>query len=316
MLAAMAAGCSAPAGSPDFTGADASVSTAPSGPTGPSVDEKLSAEASQQRIIYHVGPVDLPAQTQAAMDQPLSMRFQVDAPIWATGFVPKVVDANGSELPGALLHHALILNMHEDNPLCSEAGGGDPIFAATSLLSEIDLPAGVGYPILTTDPLEARVILQNPTDTSYTGVSFELTVVARPMNEFANLSDVKPMFVETDPCGHAPLDVEPGAFAERTASYQVLGASTLLVASAVITDYGAAVELTAGKETTPFWRAEAELDDTHHIVSLADNPFADPKGLALKAGEALTLNVSYDNTSQEWLHGAVGGAMVYLAVQE
>jgi hypothetical protein len=309
------AGCGSAADSPDFSDTPANADTSVPGDS-PAVDEHLSEAAWQQRIVYHVGPVDLPANTEAALNAPISMRFQADEPIWVTAFEPRVVDADGSELPPTLLHHAIILNMHEDNPLCSDAAGGDPIFVATSLLVPIELPQGYGYPILATDPIEARVILQNPTDASYAGVSFELTLVARPMNEFANLADVKPMLVEPDPCGHAPLEVEPGSFVEKTATSQMLEPAVVIAASGVLGDFGAAVDLTAGKDAAPFWRAEAELDDGHRLITLSDNPFIDPKGVALKAGDALTLGVTYDNASKGWLRGALAGAMVYLAIEE
>ena len=228
-----------------------------------------------------------------------------------TGFVPRVVDANGGELPAELLHHAIVANLHEENPLC--AGAPNPFAVASGMLTEVEFPRGYGYPVLPTDPIEARVVLANPTDRDYADVSFEITLVAKPMSDFASVRDVKPMLVELEPCTHAPMQVEPGSLARRSATYQVPVAGALVVAHGVLHDYGAAIQLTAGKEIMPFWRAEGVQDDRHRLTALTDNPFVDPEGQSFKAGDPLTLGVAYDNTSGEWLTGAGAAAMLYLA---
>ena len=279
----------------------------------PSVDETLAREAGRERIIYHVGPIDLPAgaTAEAMLDKPLAMRFQTDKAVWVTGFAPKVVDANGSALPPELLHQAIVFNMHEENPLC--AGSPNPFVIANAMMTEVELPRGFGYPVLPSDPIEAKVVLTNPTDKDYVDVYFELTLVTKPMSDFANVRDVKPMLLELEPCSHAPMEVEPRAFVQRSATYQVQAASTLVVAHGVIESYGATVHLTANTELLPFWRAEAMRDDGNRVVSLTDNPFIDADGTAFKEGDHITFGAAYDNGSELWLKGATAAAMVYLA---
>lgn len=279
----------------------------------PSVDEALAREAGIQRLIYHVGPVDLPAGTSPSemFEHPLTMRFQTDREMWVMGFVPRVVDVSGGELPAELLHQAIIFNMHEENPLC--AGSPNPFAAATAMLTEVNLPQGYGYPILATDPIEAKVVLANPTEKSYSDVYFELTLVAKQMSDFVSIKDVQPMFLELDPCSHAPMEVEPQDFAQRSATYQIPVAASLIVAQGLLQDFGSAVQLTSGLEIMPFWRAEAVQDDEHRVRDLTSNPFEDAEGVSFKAGDQITLGVSYNNLSDEWLKGATAGAMVYLA---
>lgn len=304
-------GCGGGGDSPEYLGADEG-----DGPT-PSVDEKLAGEAWQQRLVYHIGPVDLPAHTEAAdrIGEPLTLRFQTDEAIWVTGMVPRVVDTNGGELPAELLHSAIISNMHEDNPFCSNGSGGNPFFIASSMLTEVSFPQGYAYPVLATDPLEAQVVLANPTDESFAGVSLELTLVARPMNEFAELRDMKPMLIEPDPCTHAPLTVEPGRVAERSASYPVTMQGDIVVVQGVLQSYGAAIALTAGDEAEPFWYSEAMLDGERRVLELTDNPLVDA-GIAVNVGDVLKMDVTYDNASESWLKGATAAAMVYLAPAE
>ena len=309
------AGCTKSGSSPSFIHPDDGVAEEIQPNVSPDVNEELALEAGQKWIIYHIGPVDLPAHTkpEEMMDRPLTMKFQTNEPLWVTGFTPRVVDANGTELPSQILHHAIMSNMHETNPLCSNASVGNPFFIATSILTEIRLPQGLGYPILPNDPLEARVVLANPTEKSYADVFFELTLLARPMNDFAKVADVKPMLLELEPCSHDPLEVEPGNLVERNATYEVPFSARLIMAHGALQDFGSAISLTAGTEIIPFWRAEAELSQDHHIIRLIDDPFEDPAGIDFKAGDRITLGVVYDNVSGEWLTSATAAAMVYMA---
>lgn len=312
------AGCSkSPGSEPNYTRPEASgTDESPGSPS--MIEDRLALESGLKKIVYHVGPVDLPSGLSVAemIEKPLVMNFQTDEAVWVVGFSPRVVDSNGGELPPELLHLAIVSNRHEGNPLCSDAVGGSPFAAATSVLTEVNLPQGYGYPILATDPLEARVILKNETDESFVDVFFELTLLARPMGEMVNLRDVKPLFVELDPCDHETASVAPGEFVELGATYQVPFDSDLIVAHGILEDFGSVVELTAKEETTPFWRAEARLDENSRIVELSDDPFEDPAGIPFKEGDLITLGIAYDNTSRSWLNGATAAAMVYVAPRE
>ena len=282
----------------------------------PSVDEVLARESGRERIVYHVGPVDLPAGTsaEAMLGKPLTMRFQTDKAVWVTGFTPKVVDANGGELPSELLHHAIVFNMHEENPLC--AGTPNAFLLAGSTMTEVALPHGFGYPVLPTDPIEAKVVLSNPTDTDYADVFFEFTLITRPMGDLAKVRDVKPVLVELEPCTHEPMKVEPRAFVKRDAEYQAPVTGSIIAANGVLGDFGAAVELTARDELMPFWRAEGVLDDERRVIALTDNPFTDPEGHPFSQGDKIKFGASYDNSSDGWLRGATAAAMIYVAPKD
>ncbi len=307
-------GCTESGSSPYFT----EQPEAPSGNISPSIGEELAKEVGLKRIIYHVGPIDLPAHTSAEvmLEKPLSMRFQAGEALWVTGFLPGVVNADGEELPKELLHHAIISNMHEDNPLCADAGGGNPFFIATSMLTEINLPQGTGYPILADDPIEAKIVLENPTEESFVDVYFELVLIARPMNEFTNFADVKPMLLEMDPCGHEPLRVGPHELIERNATYTIPDDGKLVVAHGAIQRFGSTVKLTYDLEISPFWQAEAELDENHELIDLIDNPYTDSTGIDLAKEKTITFGVVYDNVSDKWINSATAGAMVYVVRED
>ncbi|MBI4125965.1 MAG: hypothetical protein HY465_00570 [Deltaproteobacteria bacterium] len=305
------ASCSGQALSPAFIEPPAG-SFSPS--VSPAVNEELARQAGLERIVFHVGPVDLPPNTtpDAMADQPLVMRFQLEKPMWIIGFEPKVIDAHGNDLPATLLRQALMLNNHEENPLCASGGGGNPIAVATALLTDVALPDGHGYPVLPSDPLEVQVVFQNQTDKAYDSVSFEIALVAKPMNDLIDLKDVQPVFLEFDPCEHALGDIQPGEFSPRTVEAKLPEGGNLVVAHGLLGDYGVSVAITKEKELEPFWKAESELDAEHHLLGLDPNPFEDPAGVAISADAELTLSVTYDNISDRWLTAVPAGAMVYV----
>jgi len=315
VVAVVLLGCSeSPATGTDYSGGGPEV--APD--STPAIKDRLALEAGLKKLVYHVGPIDIPRglKSEEMLEKPLVMTFQTDEPVWLVGFSPRVVDSSGSELSSELLHSAIVSNLHEENPLCSDASGGNPFVAATSMLPEIELPQGYGYPILSTDPLEARVVLQNGSSENYVDVYFELTMLVKPMSEMTTLKDVKPMLLEIDPCAHEVVDVAPGKFVEFNATYEVPSDANLVVAHGLLDNFGSTVQLIARDEAVPFWSADANLDEEHRIVSLEGDPFEDPQGVSFKEGDAITMDISYDNSSGEWLDGVTAAAMVYLAVKE
>lgn len=277
---------------------------------------------SFQTLIYHVGPTDLSSgqKVEEMLEKPASLKFQVTEPMWVVGFEPKVIDSGGNVLPGRLLYKAIVYNKAESNPLCAAGNSGNPFAVATSTLTKVELPDGFGYPLLPEDPLEAKVILHNPTKEEYPGVIFSFELKAIPMEKAKGYGDMKAVLIDTDPCEHKPIALEPGGFVEKSKTVTLPEGGSLMVANGVLSDYGIAVSLThqesGGASVIPFWRAEAQLDETHRIIDLADNPFFDPVGKSIRSGDKLTLGVSFDNFSEEWHNEATGAAMIYLAPQE
>jgi hypothetical protein len=284
----------------------------------PSVDDRLALEAGLEKVVYHVGPVDVPTGLKAddMINRPLIMNFQMDKPVWVVGFKPRVVDSKGTELPSRLLHLAIVSNLHEDNPLCTDAGNGNPFMVATSLLTEVNLPQGYGYPLLATDPIESRVMLANETNEAYTDVYFEFTLLVKKMDDFANYQDVKPLLVEIDPCKHETVEIAPKDSVDFSASFEMPLESSLIVANGVLEDFGSAIELSVAGSAEPFWRAESVLDESFKITELAGNPFTDAGAVKFKEGDQVDINVAYDNFSETWIRGATAAALMYLAPKD
>ena len=273
----------------------------------------------KQTLTYNVGPIDLPAGTTAAesMENPVTLPFQVAEPLWITGFRHKLIDSKGNPLPNSLLHKALVINEHQENPLCGDKEeSGSPFAATTGEMAEIEFPSGYGYPLLPSDPLEAKVILKNSSkETDYYGIYFTFEFDAVAMDRTEEMKDVYPLLLDISACDKN-LSVEPGVFEERNKTFTLPEGGSLVVAGALLSDYGVSVSLTQEKQVLPFWKAVARVDEDHKIVSLSPNPFVDPAGIQLKNDSKLTLGVAFSNASSNWLENLEGSALLYLAPEE
>lgn len=281
----------------------------------PAINDELARRAGLKEIVFHVGPVDLPPHTAALSmrERPLLMRFQMSEPVWIIGFVPRVIDSHGEDLSGTLLDRALFSNMHEENPLCSSDVSGNPFAIANTLLTEIHFPEGYGYPVLPTDPLEARVSFKNESDQSFTDVSYEITFLVKPMSELVALKELRAVLIDFEGCNQEPLDVPPGEFSERSTTISLAEGGGILLAHGILQDFAASLALVKGEGPLPFWKSSAVLDEAHHIVSLENNPFEDPAGIPIANDEPVTFDVAYNNFSDRWQESVAAAVMLYLS---
>ncbi len=269
-----------------------------------------SGTSGAQKLTYKVGPFSLPAGQKAMnmWEAPGSINFQTDEPLWITSFENSIEDGNGGELPANLLHMAIVSNASEKNPLCADKEVANPFLAATATTRKIELPDGHGYPVLATDQLDAKVMLQNPGTQDYENVYFKFTITAVPMKSAKNFKDVMPLLLDVDPCDHQPMMVSPKEFVKKDASFKVPEAGLLIKAYGLLQD--SAIEISLKAKNQPLWDAKPTLSADHKIESLAD--FADPAGIPLAKGDALSLEVAYDNSADGWQDAATGAIMAYV----
>jgi hypothetical protein len=246
----------------------------------------------------------------ASKDGKLS--FHVDSPVWMTGFEPHVVDAKGNPLPGKLVQLVILSNTREANALCSTQQTGSPFAATTGMLQKITLPEGFGYPLLPEDPLEAKIVLRNPTDADYTDVYFTFTLTAEPMDVANHKKDVAPLLLDVDPCEHSPITLPPNGMVEKKGSFVAPEDGKIVKAQGLLQEYGVSVSIEASQESSKFtWSAKSQQDDSHQIVSL--ETYENTKGVMVKKDDPIQLGVVYDNFSTDWVNGATAAAMIYIA---
>ena len=275
-----------------------------------------SISTSLQKLTYKIGPFNLPAgqKAETMWESPGSIDFQAEDPLWIVSFEPSVEGGDGSELPPELLHLALLANVSERNPLCADKDVANPFMAATSITKKVKLPDGLGYPVLPTDQLDAKVILQNPTAQDYSNVYFKFQITAVPIKNAKGYKDVVPLMLNVDPCDYYPLAVAPKEFLKKGADFTVPETGLLTTAYGLLQDYGVGIALSANGQPTPFWDVKAQQDKNHKILELAQ--FDDPAGIPLKAGDEISLTVVYDNPLDSWQNSATGAVMAYVVRTE
>lgn len=276
------------------------------------------AENASPRLIftYQVGPFDLKSNgSNGSLPRAeAGFNFNVEENVWITSFEPSIEDAEGNPLPPSLVHQIILINHGEENSSCTAKQTGNPFAATTSNLEKIELPEGHGYMLSPADPLEANVVLKNPTDQEYHGIFVKFVLSGEPVDGTKAISDVKPIMVDIDPCNHKAVSIAPGEFVEKTASAIVPESGSLVKAYGLLQDYGVSVSLTTNDEDEPFWQGVAEIDENYQIQGL--EPFEDPAGIPVNKGEKINLTVAYDNVSDEWFDEATGAAMIYVARAE
>lgn len=265
---------------------------------------------------YQLGPISLPAKkiSEEYFSAPVTMNFHVEEAVWITGVGFELVDAEENPLPGNLIHEILLINHGEANGLCTSKQAGNPFAAATSSLKPIELPEGLGYPVVETDPLEARVFLKNPTEQDYFSVYLKFTVSGEVASEAKFIKDVLPVMIDVDPCEHSPLSLAPGQFLEKNNTAFIPETGKIVKAYGLLQDYGVSLSLSTNEEAEPFWHGLAEIDESYRIVDLP--PFENNAGVAIERGGKLNMKVVYNNVSGNWFEGATGAAILYLARSE
>lgn len=267
-----------------------------------------------QKLNYTFGPFQLSAGAAATpmTGKEGKLSFHVDSPVWMTGFEPRLVDSKGNALPENLVQLVVLSNNRETNPLCGTRQTGNPFAAATSLMQEITLPEGYGYPLVPEDALEAKIVLRNPTLEDIGDIYFTFTITAEPMDVANVKHDVFPLLLDVDPCDHTPITLPPNGMVEKKGAFVVPEDGRVVKAQGLLQDYGVSVSVDANKDSSKFeWSAMAQLNDAHHIVSL--DAYENTKGADVKKSAAINLGVVYDNFSSNWVNDATAAAMIYIA---
>lgn len=263
-------------------------------------------------LSYQLGPFNLPknSKTLDMLARPGHLNFKVEEPMWITSFEPSIEDADGNPLSGDLVHNIILANGAEENRFCTTKQTGNPFAVATSSMQKIDLPEKHGYPVTASDPLEASVVLKNPTDRDYYNVYVKFKITGYPIDGTRSIKDVLPMMIDVDPCDHAPVSVAPGEFVEKTKSVYAPEDGSIVQAYGLLQNYGVSVKMNA-KGADPFWEGLASIDDTYKIIDLP--PYDDAAGVTVKSGDEIGLTVAYDNVSKSWFDDATAASIVYLA---
>lgn len=271
-----------------------------------------------QKLHYKIGPVQLAPQSDAEtmQDNPATLTFRTHESVWMTGFRMHLEDEHGKRLPNELLHSALLINHNDTNSLCDSKPLGNPFVASSAAQTELELPEGYGYALLPTDPLEARVILHNPNNNPYPAIFVNFTIEAVGMNNRSITQDVTTYLMDSDPCAHEPIAVEPGAYITEQVQAALPHAGNIVAAHGVLQQHSVKLALNVNGAPDAVWQGETTLDDARNVISAPQFALENDQGVRVNQGDPLLLSVSYQNFSEDWLNHATARAMLYVAPSE
>lgn len=263
-----------------------------------------SSSEHEPALVLELGPFDIPA--AASHDQsPQPEPVQIEAPFtgWLNGFTIDAVDRSGAPVPLDLLHHLKLMAPDRRDlfhPYMLR------LIGAGSETRSADLPAVMGVPVVSGEPILLTAMIHNPHDRAFEGVRIRLSVRARVAGRIPS-ADVYPFFLHASaPGGNNAFDVPPGRSVHSwEASPAVSG--RILALGAHVHRYGTELrfeDLTSGRT---LWTARATLDDDGEVVEISRQYFHWRGGIQLRDDHVYRVTVVYDNPTPDTIHdGGMG----------
>jgi hypothetical protein len=269
-------------------------------------------EAATHTITLRVGPMTLPAHTShMKMPQPPDVFWTIPLDAWLLAYVPKLVDANGNEVPGRVLHHVAFWNENRADFLCPNKE--EHIFGAGGEMTNWAQLPGYGYRVQKGDKIRIETMVHNPTDTGYDGVYLEVQIPYQETNAAAGappaVKSVYPAWMDVESCGNSGYDLKPGKNV-TTGTVPVKYNGILLGVGGHMHDYakGIVLEDATRKETVA--TLDAKVDDHGQLLSMPVVTFFDKGGYKFAAGDQLRITATYDNPTGRLLRDGAMGIVV------
>lgn len=276
---------------------------------------KLEAktDASAHTITLRVGPMTLPANTgHMKMPQPPDLIWTVPMEGWLLAYHPKLVDAVGNAVPGAVLHHVAFWNENRADFLCPNKE--EHIFGAGSEMTDWAEVPGYGYRVEKGDQIRIETMVYNPTPTSYDKVYLEVQIPYEDAGGDANPApriNVYPAWMDVKACGNSSYDV-PAGKTKKSGTVTVKYDGVLLGVGGHLHDYGRQVVLQDKSRNETVATLDAKVDEKGLLESVPVKLFVQQGGYKFSANDVLIISATYDNPTGKFLRdGAMGIAVGY-----
>jgi hypothetical protein len=275
---------------------------------GVTLQTKVGAVA--HTITLREGPINLPANTShMKMPQPPDLHWTIPMNAWLLAYSPRLVDANGNEVPGRLLHHTAFWNENRADFLCPNKE--EHIFGAGSEMTNwIQIP-GYGYRVQKGDKIRIETMMHNLTGTSYENVFLEVRIPYQETDAPGppDRKSYYPAWIDAKSCGDSSYDLEPGKnIKEGVVALKYPG--LLLGVGGHMHDYAERIVLedVSRKETVA--ALDAKVDSQGRLLGMPTVIFFDKGGYKLAAGDVLKTSATYDNPTGKLLRDGAMGIVV------
>lgn len=258
-------------------------------------------------ITLREGPINLPANTShMKMPQPPDLHWTVPMNAWLLAYSPKLVDANGNEVPGRALHHTAFWNENRVDFLCPNKE--EHIFGAGSEMTNWAQVPGYGYRVQKGDQIRIETMVHNPTGTSYENVFLEVRIPYQEADApgAPARKNYYPAWMDAKSCGSSSYDLIPGKnIKEGEVALKYSG--VLLGVGGHMHDYGRRIVLEDVSRKETVVALDAKVDSQGQLLGMPTVTFFDKGGYKLAAGDVLKISATYDNPTGKMLReGAMG----------
>ncbi len=278
---------------------------------GVKLDSKMDSNAHSATL--RVGPMNLPANTDhMKMPQPPDLIWAVPIEGWLLAYHPRLVDSNGSAVPGTVLHHTAFWNENRSDFLCPNKE--EHIFGAGSEMTDWAEVPGYGYHVQKGDKIRIETMVYNPTATSYDKVYLEVQIPFADGNAGrvgTIIQNVYPAWMDVTSCGNSGYDL-PAGKSTKSGTVTVKYDGVLLGVGGHLHDYGRQVVLQNSSRKETVATLDAKVDSEGRLESVPVKLFLQEGGYKFAANDVLKISAAYDNPTGKLLRdGAMGIAVGY-----
>jgi hypothetical protein len=252
-------------------------------------------------LVVRLGPVNLPAGAEHhAVTQLALQTWRMPAGGWLRGYKVEMVDRNNNLLPGALLHHAEMVDLDRRDLLRPAL---NRVVSSGKESGALILPPGMGYPIVANQHLGINAMVANPTATAYPAAYVRATITLVPAGT-PNVRNVMSFYAETsfDSTGASDFDL-PAGESQQVVQFTVPVAGAVLAVGGHIHDYGTRFVVVRGGASDTIYNAVPRLDAMGAVIGMPTQPMFG-RTVRVAPGDAFVMTVFYNNTSGGMLEGA------------
>jgi hypothetical protein len=252
-------------------------------------------------LVVRLGPVNLPAGADhQAIAQLALQTWRMPAGGGLRGYQVEMVDRAGNLLPGALLHHAEMVDLDRRDLLRPAL---NRIVSSGKESGALILPPGMGYPVVANQQLGINAMLANPTATAYPAAYVRATITLIPAGT-PNIRNVMSFYAETsyDSTGNSDFDL-PAGESQKVVQFTVPVAGAVLAVGGHIHDYGTRFVVVRGGTTDTIYNVVPRLDSTGAVSGMPTLPMFG-RVVRIAPGDGFVMTVFYNNTSGRMLAGA------------
>ena len=261
-------------------------------------------------ITLREGPISLPANTShIKMPQPPDFHWMIPLNAWLLAYSPRLVDANGNEVPGRVLHHTAFWNENRADFLCPNKE--EHIFGAGGEMTNWIQVPGYGYRVQKGDKIRIETMVYNPTGTSYENVFLEVRIPYQEADAAgpAARKSYYPPWIDAKSCGDSSYDLKPGKnIKESVVALKYSG--VLLGVGGHMHDYAKRLVLEDVSRNETVAALDAKVDSQGQLLGMPTVTFFDKGGYKLAAGDVLKTSATYDNLTGKVLRGGAMGIVV------